>query len=154
MHIKRKNEIVGGLMSKAVLLVEDVAVTAMAIADALGDAGYRIIGPFASAGEAVASLRTEHPDYAILDVSIRGGTSVEVARELRIRSIPFLVHTGWAPTTDSPEEFKEAPWLEKPVTYERLLQALSGLDRNRRRPPAPARRGPPVAPCSCQAAGA
>lgn len=141
-------------MPKAVLLVEDVAVTAMAIADALEDAGYRTIGPFASSADAVASLAAERPDYAILDVSIRGGTSVEVARELRGLNIPFLLHTGWTPSHDGPEEFKGAPWLEKPVTYERLLESLVGLERTRRRsatarPRAPMRRSCVAASTSC-----
>jgi CheY-like chemotaxis protein len=144
-------------MPKAVLLVEDVAVTAMAVADALEDAGYRTIGPFAAASDAVASLGAERPDYAILDVSIRGGTSVEVARELRSMNIPFLLHTGWAPSGEGPDEFQGAPWLEKPVTYDRLLDALADLERVRRGSTgtAPQRPGRPrtvAAPAHCPGA--
>jgi CheY-like chemotaxis protein len=115
-------------MSKAVLLVEDVAVTAIAIADALEDAGYSTVGPFASSSEAVAFLKTAKPDFAILDVTLKGGSSVEVARELRRMEVPFLLHTGWMPSDESPSEFDGVPWLEKPVKYDSLLGALRSLE--------------------------
>jgi DNA-binding NtrC family response regulator len=99
----------------------------------------------------VASLAADRPDCAILDVSLRGGTSAEVARELLRLDIPFLLHTGWTPSRDAPEEFKGAPWLEKPVTYDRLLQALAGLKRRARTLEPSRHRAPAPAPECCHA---
>jgi DNA-binding response OmpR family regulator len=120
-------------MSKAVLLVEDSAVTALAIADALEDAGYEIIGPFASSRPAIDSLRRTRPDCAILDVSLTTGNSVELARELRALNVPFVVHTGWPAHAEIATEFRGAPWLEKPIRFDDLLTAVEALGTRRER---------------------
>jgi two-component SAPR family response regulator len=99
----------------------------MAIADALEDAGYRTVGPFASASDALSSLERVKPDYAILDVTLRDGTCIELARDLRSRGVPYLLHTGWPPHAEIAQQLPDAPWLEKPVRYDDLVRALEAL---------------------------
>ncbi len=117
-----------GTTRKSVLIVEDVAVTALALADALEDEGYRILGPCGSCSEALALLRTDTPDYAILDITLRGSSCLAVARELRQRGVPFLIHSGWAPLQPMPEELAGMPWLEKPVSFGALVEGLEALE--------------------------
>ena len=113
---------------KSVLIVEDVAVTAMALSDALEDAGYEVFGHSGSASDALALMREASPDLAILDITLRGGSGLEVARELRRRRIPFLVHSGWSPHSPVADELKGAVWLEKPVSFNALVHALGLLE--------------------------
>lgn len=109
---------------KTVLIVEDVAVTALALSDSLEDAGYEVFGHCGSAAEALALLKRAAPDLAILDITLRGGSSLEVARELRRQGVPFLVHSGWSPLPPIAQELEGALWLEKPVSFKVLVHAL------------------------------
>ncbi|HEX2556270.1 MAG TPA: response regulator [Microvirga sp.] len=124
----------------SVLIVEDVAVTAIALSDALEDAGYAVFGHCSSAPDALALLSRAAPDLAILDISLRGGSSGDVARELRRRGVPFLIHSGWSPHADLAAAFEGAIWLEKPVSYEALVHALALVGAEVRPQPAPAAR--------------
>ncbi len=115
---------------KSVMLVEDVAVTALAVADALEDAGYNVLGPCASCSDALAVLSEARPDYAILDITLRESSCLAAARELRKHGIPFLVYSGWAPLAPVPEELREARWLEKPVSFDALIGGLETLEQS------------------------
>jgi DNA-binding response OmpR family regulator len=110
-----------------VLLVEWSAITAMAIADDLEAAGYEVVGPFLQAAKAVDALSRDLPDLAILDVTLSDGPCDALARELRNRSIPFLVHTSWTSRGQVAPEFLDVPWLEKPCQPDLLVRALDGL---------------------------
>ena len=118
---------------KSVLIVEDVVVTALALSDALEDAGYRVLAHCSSAAEAMAVLAHATPDFAILDLTLRGSSCLEVARDLRGLGVPFLVHSGWSPLMPLPEELKGALWLEKPVSFDALVHALQALEPQVRR---------------------
>jgi DNA-binding response OmpR family regulator len=109
---------------KTVLIVEDVAVTALALSDSLEDAGYEVFGHCGAAAEALTLLKHAAPDLAILDITLRGGSSLEVARELRRQGVPFLVHSGWSPLPPIAAELEGALWLEKPVSFNVLVHAL------------------------------
>ena len=113
---------------KSVLIVEDIAVTAMALSDALEDAGYEVFGHSGSASDALALMRAALPDLAILDITLRGGSGLEVARELRRSGVPFLVHSGWSPHSPVADELKGVIWLEKPVSFKALVNALGLLE--------------------------
>jgi DNA-binding response OmpR family regulator len=122
-------------MLQSVLLVEDATASALAISDALEDAGYRTVGPFASASGALASLAQTIPDYAILDVTLRDGNSVAVARALDAMNVPYLLHTGWPAEVEFASEFQGATWLEKPVKFDDLVEALDALRAKRKQTP-------------------
>jgi DNA-binding NtrC family response regulator len=122
-------------MKKAVLLVEDTAASALAIADALEEAGYQTIGPFASASGALASLAQTIPDCAVLDVILRDGTSVQIARALEAVGAPYVIHTGWPADVEFAKEFRCAVWLEKPVRFDDLVEALNRLQAEPKQTP-------------------
>lgn len=117
----------GGLR---VLVVEDEALIALALADVLDEAGYTCAGPFHRRSDALRWLEGHTPDLALLDVSLRDGSSVEVAEVLRHSRVPFLVYTGRS-RDDIPPRLADAPWLEKPSSYPELLDALDRLARSR-----------------------
>jgi DNA-binding response OmpR family regulator len=110
-----------------VLVVEDVGAISLALEDALTDAGYEVAGPFASASAAMKWLEANRPDLAVLDAVLRDGVCVELARSLRRLAVPFLFLSGNHPRFGMPPDLHDAPWIEKPVTYQQLVDALAGL---------------------------
>lgn len=112
-----------------VLLVEDDALVALDLGNALTQAGYRLAGPVATLAEAAAQVERYTPDLAVVDVRLKDGLSTELARELRRRSVPFLVHSACRRDNSLCLELREAPWLTKPVRSPDVVAAVQGLGR-------------------------
>ena len=108
------------------LIVEDQALIGMSLEAYLEEAGYAVAGPFLRRAQARAWLETNTPDLALLDVMLPDGSSVELARELKDRGVPFAIYSGLKPDGDTPE-FRDAPWLEKPVSRRALAETLAQL---------------------------
>ena len=110
------------LSGNRILLVEDEALVAMMMADVLVKLGFAVVGPCASAAEAVATARDQEVDGAILDVNLGGEMVYPVADFLEARNIPFVFVTGYgAESVD--RRFAEVPLLQKPVDHT-VLQNL------------------------------
>ena len=58
-----------------VLIVEDEALIAMALADSLEDAGHEVVGPAATMAEALALCEGAPPELAVLDINLRDGSN-------------------------------------------------------------------------------
>lgn len=111
-----------------VLVVEDEALVAMLVEDALLDAGFSVIGPAATVAEALDLLGQDKPDAAVLDLNLAGETSVPVADALAQRGIPFVVATGYG-AAGLPPEHPAAPVLAKPYDPTELVAVLTRLTR-------------------------
>jgi DNA-binding response OmpR family regulator len=132
------------MQSPCVLLVEDEALIALALADDLEGKGYDVAGPFHRCGDALDWLGRNTPDLAIIDIHLRDGSSAELACALRERGIPFIVFSGEKRDGNVPEAFAGARWLSKPVSTRQLLETVGDI--------APART--PARPCALAGAGA
>ena len=110
--------------AKAVLVLEDEWLIAELLQETLVEAGYRVLGPVSRVYEALQLLENSKPVIAVLDVSLRGETSFEVARVLAKRSIPFIFMTGYV-SKDLLGEFKGRPVLNKPVDDAKLLSCVA-----------------------------
>jgi DNA-binding response OmpR family regulator len=109
------------------MIVEDQALIGMSLEAFLEDAGFEVAGVFMSNAQALEWLEGDLPDVAVLDVMIRDGTSVAVARMLKRLGVPFAVYSGLPPKADCPIELQNVPWLEKPVSRETLVSVLGQL---------------------------
>jgi CheY-like chemotaxis protein len=109
------------------MVVEDQALIGMSIEASLEEAGFIVVGPFMSNAQALAWLEGHTPDVAVLDLMISDGTSLEIARELKSRGVPFAIYSGLPPKPHCPPELRDAPWLEKPVSRESLVGVLETL---------------------------
>lgn len=114
------------LTGRRVLVVEDEALVAMLVEDALLDAGAGVIGPAATVAEALACLERETPDVAVLDLNLAGETSTPVADVLAARGIPFVVATGYG-ADGLPPGHAKATVLAKPYDPDDLTAALARL---------------------------
>ena len=117
------------MRSPLVLLVEDEALIALALVDDVEAAGYRVAGPFHRSSDTLDWLKHQTPDVAIIDVHLRDGSSVELARVLRDRDVPFIVFSGDKRDGHSPDAFDGARWLSKPVSGRQLLESVGELAR-------------------------
>ena len=70
------------------MVVEDEAIIAMGLEDGLVDRGYDVAGPFSACSDALAYLKTNAPEFAILDAILTDGSCVVLARELQRRGVP------------------------------------------------------------------
>lgn len=96
-----------------VLVVEDEALIAMLLEDALADLNYEMVALASSLDEALDKAGSMEFDIAILDVNLNGLSVFPVAELLLRRQIPFVFSTGYG-ASGVPEEFRAAPVLAKP----------------------------------------
>ncbi|GEP07052.1 helix-turn-helix domain-containing protein [Methylobacterium oxalidis] len=108
-----------------ILLTEADPLVGMDLSDALERAGYRVLGPVGTMAEALRHLEQGTPTLAIIDVLLKDGRCTALARGLRQRGVPFLVHSGCRQDQRLAGEFQDVPWLGKPALPEDVV-ALCG----------------------------
>ena len=111
---------------RRVLVVEDELLIGMDLADELEGQGFSVAGPVKTGAAALAWLADNTPDLVILDIWLRGGDCLDVARELRRKRVPFVFFTGdpgWPPLQ---AEFADIRCVRKPA---RLTQILAVVER-------------------------
>ena len=114
---------------KRVLVAEDEALISVILAGDLRDEGYVIAGPFSRCHDALEWVAHDTPDLAIVDYMLRDGPCTTLVRTLRERGVPFVVFSGYARGPDTPQEFDDAPWFDKPASLGDLLAAFADLSR-------------------------
>jgi DNA-binding response OmpR family regulator len=117
------------MASPCCMIVEDQALIGMSLEAFLEDAGFSVAGPFLSCADALRWLKHNTPHVAVLDVSLRDGTSLPIARELKGRNTPFAIYSGLPFTSNLPDDLQGVPWLEKPVAREELTATIARLGR-------------------------
>jgi DNA-binding response OmpR family regulator len=108
------------------LLVEDEALVAMLIEDALDDAGAVMIGPFAAVAPALAAIPEARPELAVLDLNLGGESSLPIADDLALRGVPLVFASGYG-QAGLPPRFRNRPMLAKPFDPTELIAVLTTL---------------------------
>ncbi len=108
------------------LVVEDEWLIADVVAQAVRDAGYRVLGPVASVAQAQALLARYRCDVALLDLNLGGDRGYALIDQLRARRVPCLLVTGYS-RDDLPERYRDHALVGKPAESETLISALAGL---------------------------
>jgi DNA-binding response OmpR family regulator len=108
------------------LIVEDQALIGLSLEAYLEEKGYDVAGPFLTNFDALRWLKGHTPELALLDVMLKDGPCLELARLLKSRAVPFAIYSGLRPQ-GVPPELEEAPWLEKPVSRADLARVLAEL---------------------------
>lgn len=109
-----------------VLVVEDEYFLAADLDHALSAAGAKVIGPLGRLDDALAQVRNDGFDLAVLDINLGGGLAYEVADALAAQSIPFVLATAYSPS-EIPERYMGHCFLEKPYQPHSVIRALAGL---------------------------
>jgi two-component sensor histidine kinase/two-component SAPR family response regulator len=110
------------LNGKRLLLVEDEALVASMMTEALNEIGFEIIGPFGKMDYRLGAAVSGEIDAAILDVNIGGELVYPIAEILAARAIPFAFVTGYS-EDNIDKKFANVPVMQKPVER-KALQAI------------------------------
>jgi PAS domain S-box-containing protein len=102
------------LAGNRVMIVEDEALVALAVGEALTELGYSVVGPFSRVAEATRALAQRDVDAAILDVNLGGELVYPLADLLTAREIPFIFVTGYA-IESIDRRFDRIPVFQKPI---------------------------------------
>jgi CheY-like chemotaxis protein len=116
-------------MAKRILIVEDEAIVAEIAALMLEDAGYEVVGIYATAERAIAQLKSDAPDLALLDINLGAGASgIDVARTIVDEyGMPFVFVTAQADAATRERAMATGPagYLMKPYQPSELLAAVA-----------------------------
>jgi DNA-binding NtrC family response regulator len=111
-----------------VLIVEDEAIVAQDLSDAINGAEGEVIGPCSGTREARAILKTDtRITAAVLDVNVRDGAITPVLEALQARRIPTLIYTGGQVPEDVRRRHPDLMVLSKPVRPARVIAELRRL---------------------------
>ncbi|MBU6371785.1 MAG: response regulator [Alphaproteobacteria bacterium] len=119
-----------------ILVVEDEALVALDIEEALTTAGHVVVGSASTMDQAVALAEAADFDVAVLDADLDGVMCTTVAVRLIERGRPFVVATGRIEALPYAFPLSEAPRVTKPFTTEELLRVVDRTARSGA-PPSP-----------------
>lgn len=108
-----------------ILVAEDEMLILLDIEDMLHEFGCEIVGPVATVEAALATIRKNDLDGALLDMSLHGERITPAAEELLARGVPFVLCTGYGRESRDEAAIRDAPRLNKPFTQESLSAAMS-----------------------------
>ena len=123
-----------------VLLVEDNFIVGLEIKQRLTEMGCEVLGPVAGVADAHKLLATSTPDGAILDYSLRHGTSTPIAETLIEKGCPFVFISGYTDPPGLPESLAGHRRLSKPINSDTLrsvirsFEELDGINAGRSEP--------------------
>ena len=117
-------------MSLRVLIVEDEALVAMMVEDAVESAGHEIAASVSNITDAVAAVMRDNFDVALLDMNLHGQKAHALPVSLTARGIPFAFVTGYG-HAGLLAQFASAPVVNKPFRREDIACALEKLSSAR-----------------------
>jgi len=118
----------GAWTGRRVLVVEDDAVIAHSLVEALIELGIEPVGPASTLEQALALAATANSlDAAVLDINLGGRLAVPVADVLAGRGVPMVFASGYGslPRDSLPDRHQSTPLLMKPVAAEAIVAALT-----------------------------
>jgi PAS domain S-box-containing protein len=119
-----------------ILVVEDEALVAIAIREALEEQGYSVIGPCNRITDAMVALRHNRVDAAVLDVNLGDDSVYPLADMLVAERIPFIFVTGYG-SEELDRRFLTVPILQKPIERQALQTIFTQSPRAASRPKPP-----------------
>jgi light-regulated signal transduction histidine kinase (bacteriophytochrome)/CheY-like chemotaxis protein len=107
-----------------VLLVEDNLIIALDTEMAMLAMGVQTVVIVSNVAAALASIRDKAPDFALLDVNLGAETSIDVAKELKRRGVPFVLATGYGEQVSFGDGFDDVQMIRKPYTADSLRRVM------------------------------
>jgi two-component system, response regulator PdtaR len=116
------------MSKKRILIVEDEALTVLALEHDLTELGYEIAGDASTAAHALRAAEDNRVDLVLMDIQLDGGVS-GIAAAAAIRGYPdipvvFLTAHGSAETVSNAVESGAFGYLLKPYTLPELKAAI------------------------------
>jgi CheY-like chemotaxis protein len=114
------------LSGRRILVVEDEMLIVMMIESMLADLGCESITTAATVDQALALIKGQVFDAAMLDVNLKGTNSRPVADALAARGVPFFFSTGNG-GHHTMDGYSDRAILRKPFMFEGLAAILKDL---------------------------
>ena len=111
-----------------ILVIEDEFLVALDMATALEQMSYGSVRHAGTESSALQQLTENDWDAVIADANLNGSGIERIGALLQERNIPFVVVTGYE-RDNLPAAIREAPILNKPVSFETLAQTVRRLCR-------------------------
>ena len=112
------------LAGQRILVVEDQYAIALDLCESLDRQGASVIGPAPSVEDALNLLESKTPpDFAVLDIKVRGGPVYPVADRLEELGVRYLFATACEPG-EIPARYRRVPRFDKPVRLTSILDAI------------------------------
>jgi len=116
------------MKKQRILIVEDEALTVLALKRDLADLGYEVVGNASTAADALRAAEDNRADLVLMDIQLDGGIS-GVAAAAAIRGhldvpVVFLTAHGSAETVARAVESGAFGYLVKPYTAPELKAAI------------------------------
>jgi len=106
-----------------VLIVEDSWQVGTAMKSLVSSWGAEVIGPAATAADALSQISQRTPDVALVDIHLRNGEmAYDLIDRLHERRILIVATTGYSDIAVAPEKVKAI--LQKPIDDTRLRAIL------------------------------
>ena len=109
--------------NRRILVVEDDALIGLEIEEILIRAGYEVLGPVGSVGDAIDLLNASECDGAVLDINLGDETSEPIAEFLSNAGTPYLTVSG-RDENDRPACCDGVPHITKPIQSQQLVTRL------------------------------
>ena len=115
-----------------ILVVEDEAVTATHLEASLSDAGHEVLGPAATASDALALVERTRPDLALIDMDLKDGSNgIDLARMMKRRwNTPALIISGY-PDRARANRDVAVGLITKPYRQETVLASIEVVKASR-----------------------
>ena len=114
------------LSGRRILVVEDEMMVLMVTEDMLADLGCESVAVAATVDHALALIKAQRFDAAMLDVNLNGSKSYPVADALAARGVPFAFSTGYS-DHGKDGHYSDRPVLKKPFKDAELAATLTAL---------------------------
>lgn len=112
------------LAGKRVMLVEDNLIIALDADDILRRLGASEVVAEGTVVGALAAIKANAPDLAILDINLGDHNSFAIADHLDDSGIPFLFATGYGEQAKLPERHRARIVLQKPYTLQMMARGI------------------------------
>jgi len=97
-----------------VLIVEDDLIIALDLEEMVLKLGVTTSRTATNVAQALEMIAARAPDFALLDIGLRGETSIAVADRLDALAVPFAFLTGYGERAAPLPRFRERPKIAKP----------------------------------------
>lgn len=113
------------LSQKAILIVEDNCFLALDLAVAVEDLDGQVVGPVASAADALLLLDKHRISGAVLDCQLSDRDVTPVVLTLVDKGVPLVIQTGTGVPAALAEALPGLPCMRKPVKPAKVLELLA-----------------------------
>jgi CheY-like chemotaxis protein len=116
----------GILNERRILVVEDEALIALDLHEALRDCGAIVVGPAGTPDEALAIIKDGKVDCALLDIKLGDEDVSAVAAALERLAVPIIFLTAYSDER-LPRGFETRPLVRKPYEQRALLDLIANI---------------------------